>query len=104
MPIPGSGIGPEIDIAGLPDMILPRYFSFLSMGFKLIATMIVVLLAGWVIITVKKTRRLHKPHNILVANLMVADIMFAVVACSLSTTMTTAFYAWSRRFRQLQCI
>jgi len=88
--IPGSGIHQE-DIVNLPDIVLPRYFAYLSMVFKLIATLMIILMAGWVIATIKKTRSLHRPHNIFVANLMVADILMAVLACSLSTAMTTTF-------------
>ena len=50
----------------------------LSLGFKFIATMAVILMSALVITTIKTTRSLHKPHIIFIANVMVADIVFTI--------------------------
>ena len=68
--------------------ILPEYLAYLSLGFKVIMTMMIFLMAGWVIVTIKTTRRLHKPHNIFVANLMITDMILALVNCVMSGIMT----------------
>ena len=52
---------------------LPTCLAFLSLGFRVISTMIIVLMAGWVIITIKITRNLHNIHNIFVAHLLATD-------------------------------
>ena len=65
----------------------PAYLSYLSLGFKVISTVIIVLMAGWVIITIKTTRRLHRIHNIFVAHLMATDAISALIALLLSGTM-----------------
>ena len=36
------------------------------------------MMAGLVCVTIKKTKRLHRPHNFLVANVMVADIVLSL--------------------------
>ena len=71
---------------------LPAYLSYLSLGFKVIATVIVVLLAGWVIITIKITRRLQKIHNIFVAHLMAVDAISALVSSLLSGAMMIEYF------------
>jgi len=83
----GTEFGQEIDWS---SSALPGYLAYLSLMFKLITTLMTFLMASWVITTIKKTRHLHKPHNIFVANLMVADIMTTVMFCSISTTMVIA--------------
>ena len=50
----GSGISQETATPDYQDDVsLPGYFIFLSFGFKLIATLIAVLMAGWVFATIK---------------------------------------------------
>jgi len=46
---------------------LPAYLAYLSLGFKFIFTVIIMLMAGWIIVTIKTTTSLHKTHNIYVA-------------------------------------
>ena len=58
---------------------LPGYFPYLSLVFKWITTLIILMMAGWVVFTIKTTRKLHKPHNIFVANLMITDIISVVL-------------------------
>ena len=54
----------------------------------MIATLITVLMAGWVFVTIKTTKSLHKPHNIFVANLMITDILLAVFGFLASGSLT----------------
>ena len=42
-------------------------------------------MAGWVTYSIKTTKRLHKLHNIFVANLMAADMVMALHVRLLST-------------------
>ena len=67
----GSGINPGVTATDqLPGSHLPGYFVYLSLEFKLISILIIVLMAGWMLMTIKTTRQLHKPHKIWVANLI----------------------------------
>ena len=77
------------DVHSIP---LPGFLSYLSLGFKVISTVIIVLMASWVIITIRTTRSLHKAHNIFVAHLMFIDIMFAVTSTLLSGAMTIGYF------------
>ena len=52
-------------------------------------TMMILPMAGWVFFTIKTTRNLHKPHNIFVANLMVVDIVLAIVQTSVTVEWVT---------------
>jgi len=90
--ISGSGIGTEkADESIWPGSVLPGYLAYLSLLFKLITTLITVLMASWVIATIKTVRNLHKSHNIFVANLMVADIMTTMLFCLISIMMSIAY-------------
>ena len=71
----GSAITEETVQSDVPGSLLPGYFAYLSLGFKWIVTLVIFLMVGWVLATVKITRRLHKPHNIFVGNLMAACII-----------------------------
>ena len=70
---------------------LPAYLSYLSLGFRVTTTVLTVLMAGWVIITIKITRRLHNIHNIFVAHLMVTDGICALTPLLLSGTMIVGY-------------
>ena len=72
-------------------LFLPDYYIYLSLGFKFIATMTIVLMAGLVITAIKSTRSLHKPHIIFIANVMVTDMVLAVVVFLLNSIMITGF-------------
>ena len=74
-----------------PGFLLPVYFINLSLGFKWIATLFILLMSGWVLFTIKTTIRLHKPHNILVANLMVMSIIQTLVGTLLSSIMAIGY-------------
>ena len=71
---------------------LPAYLSYLSLVFRVTTTIIVVLLAGWVIITIKITRRLQKIHNIFVAHLMAVDVISALVSSLLSGAVMIEYF------------
>ena len=43
---------------------LSTWLAYLSLGFKVISTVIIVLMAGWVLITIKTTKSLQKIHNL----------------------------------------
>ena len=79
--VSGSGLGitPGTTAPDQQGPHLPGYFPYLSLVFKWIATLIILMMAGWVVFTIKTTRKLHKPHNIFVANLMITDIISAVL-------------------------
>jgi len=85
----GSGISQQ-ETATLDyndDISLPGYLVYLSLGFKLIATLITVLMAST---TIKITKSLHKSHNIFVANLMIIDILMALFGVLASGSLTVA--------------
>jgi len=60
--------------------------------FKVISTVIVMLMAGWVIITIKTTTSLHKTHNIYVAYLLATDALFAFTSTVLSGIMMIGYW------------
>jgi len=87
----GSGIIQETATPDHQDGIsLPGYLVYLSLGFKLIATVIVVLMAGWVYATIKTTKSLRKPHNVFVAALMITDMLLVLLGLLASGSMTVA--------------
>jgi len=63
----GSGDYNELsgfrDQSQLPGSNLPGYFVYLSLEFKLVSTLIIVLMASWMFFTIKTTRKLYKPYN-----------------------------------------
>ena len=74
----GSGITPGSTTPDHQGPNLPGYLPYLSLVFSWITTLIILMMAGWVVFTIKTTRKLHKPHNIFVAHLMITDIIIAV--------------------------
>ena len=71
---------------------LPAYLAYLSLGFKAISTVIIVLMAGWIIVTIKTTRSLHKIHNIYVAHLMATDVIYMLMRLLLIGTMIIGYF------------
>jgi len=51
---------------------------YISLVFKFTLTLIITIMASLVCVTIKKTKRLHQPHNIFVFNVMIADIILAL--------------------------
>jgi len=84
----GSGSIQEIDDQG---SVLPGYVPYLSLLFKLTATVVNMLLVGLVVYTIKTTRSLHKPHNIFVANLLTSGIIYTLSGTLLSGTMMIGY-------------
>jgi len=72
----GSSANQEIDDQGSGAL---GYVPYLSLMFSLIATTVILVLSGWVVYTIKATTSLHKPYNIFVANLLVSDMVAAVL-------------------------
>ena len=87
-----SEIDQGINTANDLTFLLPAYLAYLSLGFKVISTVIIVLMAGWVIITIRTTKSLHKVHNIYVAYVMFIDTMFAVIFTLFSGAMTIGYF------------
>ena len=87
-----SGSGQEAMITDDLDIHLPAYLAYLSLGFKAISTVIIVLMAGWVILTIKTTRSLHKAHNIYVAHLMAVNAITAFIGTLFSGTMMIGYF------------
>ena len=63
----GSGSNQVTSTTNDHSVHLPVYLSYLSLGFKIVSTVIVVIMANWIIFMIKTTRSLHKTHNIYVA-------------------------------------
>ncbi|XP_065895049.1 olfactory receptor 11A1-like [Dysidea avara] len=79
MSVFGSGVSQETTSTG--DQQIPSlsgYVAYLSLVLQLIMTMVIFLMAGWVFITIKATRSLHKPHDIFVANLMITGMILVI--------------------------
>ena len=92
----GSGDSQEVTLTNQQSFSVPVYIILLMLGLRLVITMFIVPMAGWVLITIKSTRSLHKPHNIFVANLMATDIIFAL-------TMTAVAIQYTSELRLLSC-
>jgi len=87
----GSGISPTTAPTDDPCLLIPAHFTGWTLGFRLITTIITFLMAGWVFITITTTRRIRKSHNIFVANLMVADMMLALLTTPQSCIMMIGY-------------
>ena len=74
-----SGSNQETTTTDDHTVHLPAYLSYLSLGLQAISTMIIVVMAGWIIVTIKTTRSLHKIQNIFVAHLMATDIIYVLI-------------------------
>ena len=75
-----------------PNVRLPAYLAYLSFTLKIISTVIIMLMACWVILTIKTTKSLHKSHNIYVAYLMAIDAMTAFTSTLLSGAMMIGYF------------
>ena len=70
---------------------LPVYLAYLSLGFRVISTTIIVLMAGWIFVTIMTTRSLHKIHNYYVANLMAVDMIYTPIRLSVAGMMMIGY-------------
>jgi len=67
------------------------YAPYLSLTFNLITASVILLLSGWVVYTIKATTSLHKPYNIFVANLLVSDMVVAVLIFAIQCSMMISY-------------
>ena len=58
---------------------IPAYVDYVNLVYRLACTAFIIGMGSLVISTILKTRSLHNVHNILIVNLMVADIVGVVV-------------------------
>ena len=79
-----SGSNQETTTTDDHTVHIPAYLSYVSLWLKAISTMIIVVMAGWIIVTIKTTRSLHRIHNIHVAHLMAVDAISALIVMLLS--------------------
>ena len=86
-----SGSNQETTTTDGHTVHLPAYLAYLSLGFKAISTMIIVAMAGWIIVTIKTTRRLHKIHNIYVVHLMATDVIATLMGLLLTGLMIIGY-------------
>ena len=70
---------------------IPEYVDYVNLVFHLASTVFVIGMGSLVISTILKTRSLHNVHNILIVNLMVADIVAVVVYAFQNTGMTISY-------------
>ena len=89
----GSGINEGNDVAETQGFSLPGYLAYLSLGFKMIMMVLILFMVGCIFATIKSTRKLHKPHNIFVAKLMVGDILAALLTTLPCVVMMIGFVA-----------
>ena len=87
-----SGSNQETTTTDDHTVHLPAYLAYLPLGFKAISTVIIVLMAGWIIVTIKTTRRLHKIHNIYAAHLMATNAISALISLLLSGIMIIGYF------------
>ena len=87
----GSESNQETNTTADHGVHLPAYLAYLSLVFKIILTVIIVLMAGWVIVTIRITKHLHKVHKIFVAYVMAMDIMLVVIFTLLSGIMLIGY-------------
>ena len=63
------------------SIVLPDYSTCLLLVFKFVAMVIVLLMAGLVIATIKTTRSLHRSHVIFISHVMITSMILAIVRC-----------------------
>ena len=88
----GDGSGSNQFASTTDDVHLPVFLAYLSLGYKIVTTLIVVLMAGWVIITIRNTRSLHNIHNIFIAHLMATDATTALISLMFTSTMMIGYF------------
>ena len=94
----GSGSNQETDGTDDHSVHLPAYLAYLSLGFKVITTVIIVLMAGWVIVTIRIIKHLHKVHNIYVAYMMAMNIMVVLTFTLFSSAMIIGYFTGAGDF------
>ena len=87
-----SGSNQETKTTDDHTVRLPAYLAYLSLGFTFISAIIIVVMAGWIIFTIKTTRSLHKIQNFYVAHLMATDAISVLISMLLSCTIAIGYY------------
>ena len=87
-----SGSNQETTTTDDHTVNLPAYLAYLSLGFRAISTMIIVAMAGWIIVTIKTTRSLHKIHNVYVAHLMATDAIYVLMRLVFNGTIIIGYF------------
>jgi len=92
--MPGGHSGSSQGTTATDDdsISLPTYFAYLTLGFKIISTVIIMLMTGWIIIAIRTTRSLQNIHNIYVANLMVTDMICVMMSSLLSASLMIGYF------------
>ena len=72
------------------DVGIPAYVDYLVLVYRLVGTAFIIFMGSLVISTILKTRSLHNVHNILIINLMVADMVAIVVYAFQNIAMTVS--------------
>ena len=70
---------------------IPEYFNYFSLLYRLASTVFVVGMGSLIISTILQYRSLHDVHNILIINLMVADVIHIVVYATHNIGMTVSY-------------
>ena len=85
--ISGGGIADSQNVTTSENLIV----AYLLLGFKLISTVITILMAGWIIVTIKITKSLHKTYNVYVAHLLANDVTLILTGSISSVIMTIGY-------------
>ena len=81
----------SIDIFSDDDMDIPEYVDYISLLYRFACTTFIIGMGSLVISIILKTRSLHNIHNILVVNLMVADIVGILIYAFQNVCMTVSY-------------
>ena len=73
------------------DVGIPAYVDYVILVFRLACTAFIIGMGSLVISTILKTRSLHNVHNILIINLMVADMVLIVLYAFQNIGMTISY-------------
>ena len=79
------------DTLNADSLDIPGYLTYVVLLYRLASTVFMIGMGSLVISTIVKTRGLHNVHNILIVNLMVADIV-GLVATTFQTIGTILAY------------
>ena len=71
-----------------------EYVDYVILAYRLTCTTFIIFMGSLVISTILQTRSLHNVHNILIINLMMAD-MIAIVVYAFQNISMTIIYCWS---------
>ena len=72
-------------------MDIPEYVDYISLLYRLACTTFIIGMGSLVISTILKTRSLHNVHNVLIVNLMMADIIGVVLYVFQNAGMTVSY-------------